>query len=355
MDTAAICFLLIGTMLLVRAITLQHQKAICLVSAGLSVGIASIYHPASFTWFLSLVVAVAVCDKPRLRSVLTFCIGSALPVLSWLAFAAQRLSEFEAQFVVQVTNRTSDGNTLERVYLEILRYGRELERFPTIFLIGLAAVFGLRNRNISKDPRLKFIAVLTIALIAMNALIAGKGSGFYTLYPMTLILSWIAMGAFWFIDDNNRRGRAKVIAVTLTFGLFLVNSFVFSYGSRLLAWSYQVEERDYYKQFSKFSQKLKPGDEVWGSAVAWYAVVNASARIDAMPESVPVRWNTHPDPSRHRFAVFRPGTVSAKELVGFHKVLEFGNELPTILGSPLSDAPYKFELWESTLMSRSQK
>ncbi len=107
----------------------------------------------------------------------------------------------------------------------------------------------------------------------------------------------------------------------------------------------QSRGRDYALQYKELSSRLRPGDQVWGSAVAWSAIVKTGARLDAGPESVPLLWTTKPDPAKHRFAIISPGM--SFDGAGFHKIGDFGVPLPSILGSTYSSHDYRYALWAS--------
>ncbi|MBV8393845.1 MAG: hypothetical protein JOY81_11750 [Alphaproteobacteria bacterium] len=118
-----------------------------------------------------------------------------------------------------------------------------------------------------------------------------------------------------------------------------------TYLPRAVALAAQSRQRDYALQYKELTSRLRPGDQVWGTAIAWDAVVKAGARIDAEPESVPLLWTTKPDPSKHRFVVVPAGR--SFENAGFRKIGDYGEALPTILGSTYSSHDYRYELWAS--------
>ena len=237
------------------------------------------------------------------------------------------------------------GSLPNRFAEEGLRYLRELERIPTIALAVVFAIVGLTIGKQLSKRYFHFLIVLAAVLVFANAVIAGKGSGFYTLYPMLLILCLVAIGIANCANLGGTAWASLPVLGLIVYGLFLANAAAWSHGPRLLALIFQGKERKYADIFKPLSNALRPGDEVWGSTVAWYAVVRAGARIDSKPEPIPIKWNTHPNPDRHRYVVIESG--GSHEFAGFRKVDNFGVELQPVLGSRLSNASYVFELWKS--------
>ena len=138
-----------------------------------------------------------------------------------------------------------------------------------------------------------------------------------------------------------RRRRAASTALA-----FLANAAAFSLGPRVLAFWFQGPQRDYAMQMAPLSSRLKPGDQVWGTAVAWFAVVKAGARQDVLDWMGPVVEAPRPDPLRHKYVVVHRGTEFAGS-DGYRRILEFGSDLPLVFGSRLADRPYTFDLWQS--------
>jgi hypothetical protein len=94
------------------------------------------------------------------------------------------------------------------------------------------------------------------------------------------------------------------------------------------------------------SSILKPGDQVWGSAVAWLPAVRAGALLQAS-DWVPGVDRTEPDPLRHKYVVTQGRDAEFTGSDGYRKILEIGSELPFVFGSRLADRPYQFDLWQS--------
>jgi hypothetical protein len=347
MDTAALCFLLIASILICRCLCRETGfRPVVLFLSGLSVSVSGFFHPASFTWSLSLLVVIALFSSRRFISTAVYCAGAAVVVGAWLAYATQYPDAFEIQFVTSLTNRAGIGSPSSRFAEEGIRYFLELKRMPMIVPAAALALVGLTMGSRRSDRHLHFLIVLAAVLICANAMIAGKSSGFYTLYPMLLILCLISIGIAECVSlgGGAAKGGAALVAL-IVYGLFVTNEAAWSSGPRLLALVLQSKVRNYDAVFEPLSEVLKPGDEVWGSATAWYAVVKAGARIDSKSYPIPIKWNTHPNPDRHRFIVTELDETN--EFLGFRKVANFGIELKPVLGSPLSSASYVFELWKS--------
>jgi 4-amino-4-deoxy-L-arabinose transferase-like glycosyltransferase len=346
MDTAAIFFLLVSTLLLFRAIDVPNLfQPVRIFVSGLAASAAAFFHPAAFTWFASLVCVIAVFSSARkIASISIFCLGSSIIIGAWLLYGLYYAPAFEAQFVTNLINRTHEGGVISAIPMELARYLRELMRFPAFFPMAFIATGKLWTSKIAWTRRFKLLALTWMTLAVLNALLAGKQSGFYTLYPFVLLLSLISIGIAEFWNPQTPASKWQRILVAIVCVGFVLNSAAFAYGPRVLAFAWQSKERNYAKQFRKLSELLRPGDQVWGSAAAWYAVVSDCARLDSQPESVPFLWRTFPVPERHRFIVTEP---KGQQFVGFKKLGVFGSDLPLIFGSRLSNAPYLFELWES--------
>lgn len=348
MDTGAIFFLLLASILVHKSIrSATGYRPRLLFAAGLCVSAASTFHTASFTWALALLVTVLYFSTRRLWAAAIYCTGACMLIGAWLVYASFHLEAFKQQFLYIVLYRTSDGGILFRFVEEGARYLDEFTRVATIAMLAAVAVVGIATSRPWKNPSMQFLFVLTGVLAFANALIAGKASGYYTLYPMTLALCILAIGIAECMELTGAGAYRYVPTfAVLTFVLFLANLFTVSYGPRLLAAVFQRAERNYAVQFAPLSAILKPHDQVWGSGVAWYAIVSAGARLDLQPHSIPLNWDTHPDPLRHRYVVVAPGGETA-QFTGFVKIEDFGSPLPRVVGSQLSNSSYVFEIWKS--------
>ncbi len=164
---------------------------------------------------------------------------------------------------------------------------------------------------------------------------------------MTLVFCLIGTGIEACLAQSNAGYRRRWLAASATVaGLaFMANTAAFSVGPRLPAYWFQGPQRNYALQMAPLSVRLKPGDQVWGSAVAWIAVVKAGARLDAL-DWVPVSEGTVPDPQRHKYVVV-DRNVTFDGADGYRKIIELGTELPLVFGSRLADRSYTFDLWQS--------
>ncbi|MFZ0844990.1 MAG: glycosyltransferase family 39 protein [Pseudolabrys sp.] len=348
MDSPAICFLLIASILIHRCMRSPQQlQPVHLFLAGLGVSVASTFHTASFTWALALLVPIIFYSKRRFVASTIYCLGASLIIGAWVIYGLYHFQAFENQFLFALAGRAAEGGLTNRLFQETARYLLEFRRIPTLImavilaLAGFAVTQGWRNRSV------QFLFILTAALVLSNVMLAGKVSGYYTLYPMTLILCVVAVGVAACIERDHSTSHGYLPhAAFFCFVVFFLNIVVVSYGPRVLAAAFQRTERNYAVQFRPLSTILKPGDQVWGSGVAWFAVVAASARLDIKPQAIPIRWDTHPDPTRHKYLVIEP-EESPQSYDGFVKTETFGIPLPRVFGSTLANKPYVFELWKS--------
>ena len=348
MDTAAILSLVVATHLVVQSLgPAERGRPGTYFLAGLCASVATIFHTAALPWTISLAVLILAFARDRLISAIFFGIGAAVLGIAWLAYTLQFLAEFQAQYLSLLLNRSGGGGFLDRFAAEGTRYAVEFHRQPTIYLMALFALGGIIAGRRWSEHRIRALLVLTALLLFLHALVAGKNSGFYTLYPMTLVFCLVGTGIEACLAESNAGYRRRWIAVgaaaaCLAFG---ANIAAFSVGPRLLASWFQGQQRDYALQMAPLSSRLKPGDQVWGSAVTWIAAVKAGARLDAL-DWVPGTDGTRPDPLRHKFVVV-DRDVSFADSDSYRKVDGFGSELPFVFGSRLSNKPYDFDLWQS--------
>ena len=351
MDTAAILGLLLSTHLSVHALCSPGslvRKTLFL--AGLCASVATIFHTTALLWAGSIGILVFAFSRDRLKCTLVFGIGAALLSAAWLAYALQFPSEFYAQYLTLLLNRTGEGGVLQRLVAEGERYVREFARLPAVYVALLVGAGGLVAQRRWSDRPVLILLVLTGLVFLMHGLVAGKNSGFYSLYPMTLAFCLLGIG----IDAVLARadavpGRRWITAGSLTVvAALLVNLAIFSVGPRVAAFWFQGATRDYALQLEGLSSRLSPGDQVWGTAVAWLAVIKAGARLDAL-EWVPRAVDPRPDPMKHKYVVvFRgddfPGTEA------YRKIAEIGSQPPRVFGASLTNKPYTFDLWRSHSM-----
>ena len=348
MDTAAILGMVLSTHLVIRALCSTGPHVLrTLFLAGLCASAATIFHSTALLWTFSLAVIVFLFARDRLTSSLVYGIGAAVFGLAWIAYALQYPAEFQAQYLALLINRTGGGGVLLRLVSEGERYVREFARLPTIYLVVLVAAGGLIVERCWSDRRIRILLVLTALVFLTHGVLAGKVSGFYTLYPMTLAFCVVGIGIDAALtEDRPAPGRRWFAAgAMVVVAAFLLNLSAFSVGPRILAFLYQGPERDYARQLEGLTRHLAPGDQVWGSAVTWLAVTKAGARLDAL-DWVPREKEPEPDPMKHKFVVvFRGDDFAGME--AYRKIDEVGTETPRIFGATLTNRPYTFDLWRS--------
>ncbi|MDP1841693.1 MAG: glycosyltransferase family 39 protein [Reyranella sp.] len=352
MDTAAIAALLLSSLLVVRSLRGGAPASLGrLFLAGLCTSVATIFHSAALPWGAALGIVVFIFAANRFRSALVFGLGAAALGAAWLAYALQFPQEFQAQYLSLLLDRSGGGGILERIAAEATRYGVELRRTPTLYLLALFALCGVIMGRLWTDPGRRMLLTLAALVVFLHALVAGKHSGFYTLYPTTLIFCVIGIGVEACLAESGAPHRRRWLAAGATVAAlaFLANAAVFSVGPRVLAYWFQGPQRDYALQMAPLSSRLKPGDQVWGSAVAWFAVVKAGARQDVFNWMGSMPEDPRPDPLRHKYAIVdRDDQFIGRE--DYRKILELGSDLPLVFGSPLADRPYTFDLWQSNAL-----
>lgn len=352
MDTAAIAALLLSSLLVVQSLRSGAPAGLGrLFIAGLCTSVATMFHSAALPWGAGLGIVILIFAPNRVRSVLVFGLGAAALGAAWLAYALQFPQEFQAQYLSLLLNRSGGGGILDRFAAEGARYGTEFQRLPTIYILAFFALGGVIAGRLWNDRAHLILLTLTALIVLLHALVAGKNSGFYSLYPVTLLFCVIGIGVEACLAESGHRYRRRWLAIGATAAslAFLANAAAFSIGPRVLAWWFQGPQRDYALQMAPLSGRLKPGDQVWGSAIAWFAVVQAGARQDVFDWMGPVIEDPRPDPLRHKYVVVdRDDEFIGRE--DYRKILEFGSDLPLVFGSPLADRPYAFDLWQSNAL-----
>lgn len=349
MDTAAITALLVSSLLVVQSLRSGAPASLSrLFLAGLCTSVATMFHTAALPWATGLGIIVFIFASNRFRSAFVFGLAAAVLGAAWLLYALQFPQEFQAQYLSLLLDRAGGGGILERIGAEAARYGVEFRRYPTLYLLAVLALGGVIARRLWTERGPRLLLALAALVVFLNTLVAGKHSGFYTLYPTTLIFCVIATGIEACLIQSRAGYRRGWLAVgaTLASLAFLANAAVFSLAPRALAYWFQGPQRDYATQMAPLSSRLKPGDQVWGTAVAWFAVVKAGARQDVLDWMGPVVEAPRPDPLRHKYVVVHHGAEFAGS-DGYRKILEFGSDLPLVFGSRLADRPYTFDLWQS--------
>ncbi|SJZ51425.1 Dolichyl-phosphate-mannose-protein mannosyltransferase [Enhydrobacter aerosaccus] len=349
MDTGAVLLLFLGTAAFLRTLDENcFRKAWTSFAAGLCVGGAALFHTAVVTWAFGLFIVIAIFHRRNLGLLLAYALGAALPVALWLLYCLQYPNDFLQQYAALLSDRVSHQSVWQRLLGEGQRYAATFKRAPTFLLLVLAGTYGLLAHSLWRSAKVLALIVLTGSVALLNALVVGGSfSGYYILYPLALVLCLAGIG----IDPCLSRhvsGRVMRAVAASCVALFLVNGAAISLGPRLLAYAYQGPERDYGRQFAALSQILKPGDQVWGAAPTWYAVVKSGARLDAF-EPIPPWQKTQPDPRKHKYVVVDHG-ASFDGMTDYVKVRDFGADLPKVLGAPLTNKGYRFDLWQSKLM-----
>lgn len=352
MDTAAIAALLVSSVLVMQSLQSGAPASLGrLFLAGLCTSVATMFHSAALPWGAGLGIVILLFAPNRFRAALVFGLAAASLGIAWLAYALQYPQEFRAQYLSLLLDRSGGGGLLDRFAAEGARYAIEFRRLPTIYVLVFFALYGVIAARLWVDRGARVLLALTALVLLLHVLVAGKTSGFYTLYPVTLVFCVIGVGieaCFASIGVRHQRRWLEVGATAASLA-FLVNAAAFSAGPRILAWWFQGPQRDYALQMAPLSSRLKPGDQVWGTAVAWFAVVKAGARQDVLDWMGPVVEPPRPDPLRHKYVVVHRGAAFAGT-DGYRKILEFGSDLPPVFGSRLADRPYTFDLWQSNAL-----
>jgi 4-amino-4-deoxy-L-arabinose transferase-like glycosyltransferase len=356
MDTGAILALVLATHLVVQSLRPGAAPAPrVFFLAGLCASAATVFHTAALPWAACLGIVVFVFAANRFRSALAFGLGASVFGAAWLAYGLQFPQEFQAQYLSLLLDRTGGGGPVDRLVAEGTRYFHELRKLPTFYLLAVLALAGVIAGRLWTDRRIRVLLTLTALVLLMHVLVAGKNSGFYTLYPTVLVFCVIGTGVEACLAERNAdwRGRWLALAAAAASVALVANGAVLSVGPRLLATWYQGPQRDYALQMAPLSSRLKPGDQVWGSASAWIAVARSGAWLHAF-EWVPGFHGARPDPLRHKYVVFARGVPFAG-IENYHKVVDFGADLPLVFGSRLSDRSYAFDLWQSNALPDSRQ
>ncbi|MSP74812.1 MAG: hypothetical protein EXR12_01615 [Rhodospirillaceae bacterium] len=352
MDTAAIAALLLSTLLVVQCLRRGTPAGLGrLFLGGLCTSVATMFHSAALPWGAGLGIVILIFAPNRFRSALVFGLAAAALGAAWLAYALQFPQEFQAQYLSLLLNRLGSGGILDRFVAEAARYGMEFQHLPTIYVLAFFALCGVIAGRLWTDRGARVLLTLTALILLLHELVAGKNSGFYTLYPLTLVFCVIGIGVEACLAESGTRYRRRWLAVgaTVVSLAFMANAAAFSVGPRVLAYWFQGPQRDYALQMAPLSSRLKPGDQVWGTAVAWFAVVKAGARQDVLDWMGPVVEAPRPDPLRHKYVVVHRGIEFAGS-DGYRKILEFGSDLPLVFGSRLADRSYTLDLWQSNAL-----
>ncbi len=350
MDTGAIVAMLVATCGIVRWLRdADASGSRGLLPYGLAGGIGAMFHTVALPWCLALCCVLLIFSRGRLAPPFWFGVGVAVPCLAWLGYGLATPRDFELQFLDHLLVRTAGGGgLLGRLAGEAQRHADELARLPALLpLIAVGAWGHLRYRPWRQRP-VAGLLVLASIVVVLHALVAGKDSGYYQLYPATLLLCLVAIGVGAVIAAAATPAASRLpgIVALASLALFAANAAAVSFGPRLLAAWKQGPQRDYALQMAPLRAVLVPGDTVWGDPVAWLAAVEAGATFKAS------NWAERSslmvaDPKRDRYVVVSRGK-SFRGMENYRKILEFGQELPLVFGRPLTDKSYTFDLWRST-------
>jgi 4-amino-4-deoxy-L-arabinose transferase-like glycosyltransferase len=343
MDTHAIFFLLLATNFAIRSLEPRASR-IFSIACGACIGIMGVIHSAGITWAIGLVLGLALQTWRTPKNLVLLAAAAAALPAAWLVAGAIHVDAFKGQFLYHLANRSAAGSLVERLVGEFGRYQTELTRVPLVIpVLVFVAVIGFRSLPASRPFRV--VLTMTTTAFVLNLFAAGKSFGFYQLYTISCLIVFCAMiwaNALEALSPAKRRLGAVLL------GAMIVNMAAVAYAPRAAALVWQGPQRDYWLQFKELTSRLQPGDQLWGTAVAWYAAVSAGARLDAHSQAVPVRWASAPDPMRHRFLVFLKDEGVGREVDGYRKLGTFGEPVPRILGSALTNASYVYDLWIST-------
>jgi 4-amino-4-deoxy-L-arabinose transferase-like glycosyltransferase len=337
MDTHALFFLLLASLFAVHSLGRDGNRRPML--AGLCLGIAGIFHPVAISWAIGLGLAYAWQARHTPLRVLAMALAAAVLPALWAVAAALNPDAFSGQFMTQIAERSGSNDLAERLFGGAWRYRDEFLRVPLLLPLLLLAV-GFGWRTVRASPALCMLLATAAIAFVVTYFGGGPDHGFYQLYPMTALVVVVAGVMPALIA---RFGR---LVMAVTAGVLMASMVFASYAPRALALIAQGPARDYELQFTELTRRLQPGDQVWGTAVAWYAIAAAGARLDAHREDVPVGWRTRPDPARHRFVVMLDEETFPNE--GFRRLGAFGQAPRAIRGSTFASQDYVYEIWQST-------
>src|ERR1019366_3175999 len=303
--------------------------------AGLSIGIASMFHVLGAIWGLSLVVAdFAMRRKPAwvAWSVAGAC--GALPLISWLTWIFyHHLGQiWMMQFWEQAVLMRSAGDSWwlrPRAELRQFLGQNELVPFYVITLmVGAGAWCYLRRW---RDPNQRFVLGGFLSSLLLVTFFMGKGTGAYPLYWFIWLVPVSAFGWSALLKVASPR-RKKLSSAFVAVGL--ANPFVWQAITIGVAY-YQYEGRNY-SQVSEFiARNVPPGSNVCGRPEFWYAVESSGSVL---------RIWTKPDPFLHDFCIVNPDQTPPP---GFSFVNKLPNRLRTIHGFYFSGINYAADLYVS--------
>jgi 4-amino-4-deoxy-L-arabinose transferase-like glycosyltransferase len=347
MDSGAILTLLLATHLVMRAAHRGAQAYWQTFAAGTFGGAALMFHTAAGPWVLALGITILMFLRQRLRLSLIYGCGVICVVALWLIYATRYPEQFQAQYLEHLFARSAHEGMVERFSGHAKRYWNEFHGLPTLFVMLLLSTCLWTIHRLRDDRPLLVVIVLAGWTVIFTAItVGGRTAGCYTMYPLTLAFCAMAIVVEDAVLRDLRRGRRWVAsAIGFCTMAMIMNAMALSLGPRLLAVRSQADARNYALQTAPLTERLRPGDQIWGAATLWYAAVKASARLQVL-DWVPPYHRTRPDPRRHIYVAVDRGD-SFPGMEAYVKLVEFGSALPKVMGSPLSDKSYEFDLWQS--------
>lgn len=349
MDTGAIFLLLVATTGVLAALRKRGEPgSFAFFLYGLAAGCGALFHTVALPWCFGLFCVLLLFSAGRVVPAVSFGLGVAVPALAWVGYGLLTPHDFKLQFLDHLLVRTAgSGGLAGRLVGEVERYARDVARMPAALLVAAVALYGFVWHRLWRQRTVAALIVLTAIVALLHALVAGKDSGYYQLYPTTLLfcLAAIGIGTLRPARIASGRDRLGAMVASASIVLFVVNGAAVALGPRVLAWWMQGPQRDYALQMAPLREVLKPGDTVWGNPVVWFAVADAGASLKASnwaeKSSLMVA-----DPNRDKYVVVARGKTFLG-MENYRKILEFGQDLPLVFGAPLSDRSYTFDLWQS--------
>jgi hypothetical protein len=211
------------------------------------------FHSVALPWGAGLGIVILIFAPNRFRSAFVFGLAAAALGAAWLAYALRFPQEFRAQYLLHLLEKSGGGGLLDRFAAEGARYRMEFRRLPTIYVLAIYALCGVISARLWTDRGVRVLLALTALVLLLHVFVAGKTSGFYTLYPLTLVFCVIGIGVEACLAESGARYRRRWLAVGTTVAsmAFLANAALFSVGPRMLAYWFQEPQRAYAQQMAR--------------------------------------------------------------------------------------------------------